>query len=600
MDVVRSRFLRAFSLFGIAALILVACAAPAAAPAPAESTGDTEATASGSGDLILRLDQSARIPAPDIWNPYIPGTFILQGMNQNMMEPLFMLNYETGEIDGWLAESFSANETQDEWTVVLRQGTEWSDGQPLTADDVVFTFELLKEYAPQLNWSGAVERWVESVEAVDDRTVHFVLTESNPRFVMENLAGTTSQAIVPLPKHIWEGVDPVTFRNEFDAETGAPIFSGPYRVLRFSETEFIYERNDDWWGAKTGTFNLPAPLEIHRVWHPSQETINQLMLSNQLDIGAGTIGLSQMQQMQTQNPNLISWNSEPPYAWRDPCTRMFTVNHTVAPWDQKEMRWALSHAFNRQQLVDVVWEGTSVPAGFIFPDYPAMMPFLDAIEETIAPIMEYSPEKSRALIEGQGYTLDGAGKYVAADGTPLTIDVVAPPFMEPVATMVVQQLNDVGIDAVLRIIEWGIFRDQTGRGQFEGATDWSGCGSVIEPWFGMNRYHQSWVRPVGEAGTEYVDNTNNAGRWVNEEYSALVDEMGSLPLGDPQIVDLMTQAVAIWADELPAIPLAQQPALIIFNDANWTGWPTAENNYIQPPSHWQHFLRVLTELQPAQ
>ena len=76
-------------------------------------------------------------------------------------------------------------------------GTEWSDGKPLTSDDVVFTINMLKEYAPQLNWSGAVKQWVESVEAVDDRTIKFTLTESNPRFVMENLAGTTSQAIVP-------------------------------------------------------------------------------------------------------------------------------------------------------------------------------------------------------------------------------------------------------------------------------------------------------------------------------------------------------------------------------------------------------------------
>jgi hypothetical protein len=76
--------------------------------------------------------------------------------------------------------------------------------------------------------------------------------------------------------------------------------------------------------------------------------------------------------------------------------------------------------------------------------------------------------------------------------------------------------------------------------------------------------------------------------------------MGTLPLGDPQVIELMRQAVAIWADELPAIPLIQQPALIVFNEAHWTNWPTADNNYIQPPSHWQHFLRVLTELKPAQ
>jgi peptide/nickel transport system substrate-binding protein len=523
-------------------------------------------------------------------------------MNQNMMEPLFMLNYETGEIDGWLGESFSSNETLDEWTVTLREGTEWSDGTPLTSEDVVFTIEMLKEYAPQLNWSGAVAQWVDTVEAVDDRTIRFVLTSPNPRFVMENLAGTTSQAIVPLPKHVWEGVDPVTFRNEFNEETGAPIFSGPYTVLRFSSTEFIYKRNDDWWGAKTGTFNLPAPTEIHRVWLPSAETVNQMLVANELDMGPGSgATLSVVQSLQARNDTLRSYNDEPPYAWLDPCPRMFTVNHTVPPWDKKEMRWALSYAFNRQQISDVIFEGTSAPAGFIFPTYPAMMPYLDAIQEIIAPIAEYSPEKSAELLEGQGYTLDaGSGKYVGPDGATLSIDIVAPPFMEPIARLVVQQLNDAGIDAVLRILEWGIFRDQTGRGQFEGATDWSGCGSVVEPWFGMNRYNKSWVRPVGEAGTEYVDNTNNAGRWTNDEYSALVDQMGSLPLGDPQVIELMTQAVTIWADELPAVPLVQQPALILFNESRWTNWPTADNNYIQPPGHWQHFLRVLTELEPAQ
>ena len=604
MSTMKPGFLRTVLVIGILALVLVGCV-PVTAPPQQTTSTDTEAsTESGveptGEDLILRLAVGARIPAPDIWNPYIPGTFILQGMNQNMIEPLFMLNYETGEIDGWLAESSAANETLDEWTVTLKDGTEWSDGQPLTSEDIVFTIEMLKQYTPQLNWSGAVEKWVKSVEAVDDRTVKFTLTAPNPRFVMENLAGTTSQAIAVVPKHVWEGVDPVTFRNEFNAETGAPIFSGPYTVLRFSSTEFIYKRNDDWWGAKAGHFKLPAPTEIHRVWLPSAETTNQMLIDNQLDIGGAT-GLSQMQALQASNPSLKSYNPNPPYAWRDPCPRMFTVNHTVEPWGKKEMRWALTYAFNRQQLVDVIWEGASVPAAFIFPDYPAMMPYLEAINEIIAPIAEYNPDKSRELIEGQGYTLDeGSGKYVGPDGETLSIDVVAPPFMEQVATLVVQQLNEVGIDAVLRILEWGIFREQTGRGQFEGATDWSGCGSVIEPWFGMNRYHMDWARPIGEAGTEYVDNTNNAGRWINEEYSAILDEMGSLPLGDPKVVDLMKEAVTIWADELPAIPLAQQPAIILFNEANWTNWPTADNNYIQPPSHWHHFLRVLTELEPAQ
>ncbi len=605
MSITKARIMRATVLLCILSLLL-ACAAPAT-QAPAGGDGQAAAPAAGSAESgqvarkdILVIPSNVNIPAPDIWNPYIPGTFILQGMNQNMMEPLFMLNYETGNIDGWLAESYEANETLDEWTVKLKPGTEWSDGTPLTSEDVVFTINLLKDNAPNLNWSGAVAQWVESVEAVDDRTIKFTLTGGNPRFVMENLAGTTSPAIVPLPKHVWEGKDPITFKNEYNAETGWPVFSGPYVVKSFSSTEFVYKRNDNWWGAKSGAFNLPAPLEIHRPWVGDAATGQQMLANNESDIGGGN-NPSTNQALQAQNPKLVAYTNEPPLGWIDPCPRMLTVNSMVPPWDNKEMRWALSYAINRQQIVDVVNEGAGATSNFIFPAYEALAPFQEAINEIVAPIGEFNQDKSRELIEKNGYTLDaGTGKYVGADGTTLTLDIVLPPFMEPWARMVSQQLNDVGIDAVLRVLEWGVFRDQTGRGQFTAATQWDGCGSVIEPWFGMQRYHKKWVNPIGTPGTEYVDNTNNGGRWVNDEYSALIDEMGALPLGDPRVVDLMKQAVTIWADELPDIPLVQTPVFILFNETYWTNWPTKDNNYVQPPSHWQHFLRVLTELQPAQ
>ncbi len=580
---------------GVLTLILGALVGTPAQAAPAHAPA-----AQAARKDILIIPSNVNVPAPDIWNPYIPGTFILQGMNQNMMEPLFMLNYETGNVDGWLAQSFSHSDDQTEWLVTLRPGTEWSDGVPLTSDDIVFTIDMLKQYAPQLNWSGAVKKWVSTVEAVDDRTVKFTLTGPNPRFVLENLAGTTSQAIVPLPKHVWDGQDPITFRNPYNADSGAPIFSGPYTVARFSSTEFDYKRNDNWWGAKTGAFKLPAPLEIRRPWVGDDATSQQMLANNDSDAGASGLTPSTLKALQAQNPNALAYTDQPPFGWIDPCPRMLTVNTTIAPWNKKEMRWALSYAMNRQQIVDVVNEGAGVTSSFIFPIYPALMPYLDAAQATLAPVGEFNLDKSKQLIESQGYKLDSSGKYVGTDGKTLSLDVMAPPFMEPWARLVVQQLNAGGVDAALRIQEWGVFRDQTGRGQFQAATDWDGCGSTVEPWFGMNRYNKSWVNPIGTPGTEYVDNTNNAGRWVNDQYSALMDEMGSLPLGDPRVMDLYQQALAIWVDEMPDIPLVQTPAYTLFNTTYWTGWPTKTNNYVQPPAHWEHFLRVLVELQPAQ
>jgi len=578
-----------------AALIFGSVLGPSAHAAPAQAPADQQVARKD----ILVIPTNVNVPAPDIWNPYIPGTFILQGMNQNLMEPLFMLNYETGAIDGWLASGYTANDAQTEFTVTLKPGTEWSDGTPLTSDDVVFTINMLKTHAPLLNFSIPIKNEVASVDAVDDRTIRFTLNAPDPFFVLSNLAGTTSQAIVPVPKHIWQNVDPVTFKNPWNNGAGA-IFSGPYVVKSFSSTEWDYKRNDNWWGAKSGAYRLPAPLEIHRPWIPDDATSQQALVNNDSDIGGATTPSTQTA-MLAQNPKIAAYSGT--QGWVDPCPRMLTLNTMIAPWDNKVMRHALSNSLNRRQIVDVVYEGAGGDAAvsnFIFPTYKALQPYSAAAKDILDPTIAYNPDMAHQLIESQGYTMGGDGHYVGPDGTTLSLDVVGPPFMEPWGRMVVQQLQAIGVDANLRLIEWGIFRDQTGRGNFTGAVDWDGCGSVVEPWFGMNRYNKTYVNPIGTPGTENVDNTNNAGRWSNDQYSALMDQMGKLPPGDPRVKDLYMQAVQIWADELPDIPLVQTPSLLLFNTTYWTGWPTADNNYVQPPSWWEHFLRVLVEIKPAQ
>src|SRR5207244_12034965 len=145
----RPRFKKSFFKVGVFALVLGQLLATSAQAAPVQAPADQQVARKN----ILVIPSNVNVPAPDIWNPYIPGTFILQGMNQNLMEPLFMLNYETGNIDGWLASGYTSNADQTEWTVTLKPGTEWSDGKPLTSDDVVFTINVLINHAPLLNFS---------------------------------------------------------------------------------------------------------------------------------------------------------------------------------------------------------------------------------------------------------------------------------------------------------------------------------------------------------------------------------------------------------------------------------------------------------------
>ena len=214
-----------------------------------EVEGESAEVAMPEGEALRRKTVifdigGGRVANPESWNPYIPGAVEDMGLHQAMMEPLFILNYETGEIMPWLAESYEQNEAADEWTIKLREGIEWSDGEAMNADDVVFTINMLLEH-PELDMAGEIGTWVESVEKVDDLTVQFNLTGTNPRFILDHFAVKIYGRHNIMPEHIWADQDPTTFTN-YDPDQGWPVFTGPYLLESVSETEFVYTRNDDW------------------------------------------------------------------------------------------------------------------------------------------------------------------------------------------------------------------------------------------------------------------------------------------------------------------------------------------------------------------
>jgi peptide/nickel transport system substrate-binding protein len=114
----------------------------------------------------------------------------------------------------------------------------------------------------------------------------------------------------------------------------------------------------------------------------------------------------------------------------------------------------------------------------------------------------------------------------------------------------------------------------------------------------MNNFTAQWVRPIGETT---VGNNNHV-RWSgagNDRYSEIVAEIGVLPLGDPQIVDMVVEAMTIWYDEMPFLPLNQARKLVPFDTTYWTGWPSAENNYNHPATWWQSTHQIIQNLHKA-
>ena len=547
----------------------------------------------GPAGAVANYDQMNYL-LPDSRRPY--------GLHQAVMEPLFILNYETGEIMPWLAESMSGNDSLDVWTLNLREGTEWADGEAFDAEDVVWTINLLlNDETSSLNYAGNVQTWIESVEMIDAQTVQFNLTQPNPRFQLDFFSVRIWGGISVLPEHVWnsEDIDPFTFKY-FDIEKGYPLGTGPYVLTAANETTWVYDRNDDWWGAKTGVFNLPEPQRAIWVVTGNDQIRTTMAVNNEID-SIMDVTLGAFEAMQQQNDNIFAWVEGMPFVWLDPCPRQLSFQNQRAPWDNADMRWAINHVIDRDEIIRVAYEGVTIPSRTLYVEYGGMFPFIDAIEDAGMTFSTTSDlDAATALLEANGYSNNDDGRWVDMDGNALTLEIqVHEGFIEKrrITQNLVEQLQAFGIDANAGIIAGATWSDNKRFGNYESTTDWDACGSINEPWASLDRFTARWWVPLGErsSGSNHV-------RWDgpnNEAYSEIVGAIGSLPLGHPDVIDMVVEAYGYLYQDLPFIPLNQATKLIPFNSTFWEGWPTSDNNWNHPATWWQSTHQFFQEITKA-
>jgi peptide/nickel transport system substrate-binding protein len=545
-------------------------------------------------DTVIFDIDAASVGSPFNYNFFIPGTHRNQGMHQAVWEPLFILNYETGEIQPWLGESMVPNETLDVWTLTLFDGIKWQDGEDFNADDVLWTINFLKDN-PGYNESGNIGPWVESVEKIDDLTVQFNLTRPNPRFQLDVFSVRIWGSVLIMPEHVFSQVEDMDTFTFYDPAQGWPFGTGPYTLTSNTETEWIYDRYDDYWGVDV--HGLPEPLRLEFIITGAEESKALLMADSQLD-SAMDMSLGALEAVLAQNPNVIAWFDDLPFAWPDPCPRQISVNHTIEPWDDANMRQALSLIIDRNQVVDIAYEGTTIPSRTFFVDYGGLADILDNVPQ-ISP--EPDVAAAQALIEGAGYEMNANGFY-ERDGQVLSLNIQASEdFIEKrrITNVVVEQFREAGIDATASVVAGPTWGTNKSLGDFEGIADWDFCASVNEPWASFNQFNVRWLAPIGE---ETDSRNRNIMRWSGERaeaYSAIVDEIGELPLGDPRVVELSIEAYSILLEEMPAIPITQAKKIVPFDTTYWVGWPTAEDNYNHPATWWNSTHQIIHNLRRA-
>ncbi len=503
---------------------------------------------------------------PGSWNPiqdwgYAMGTLGL------VYEPLFNYDPLTNEYIPWLAES--GEWTSDtEYTIKLREGLTWADGEPLTADDVVFTLELGK--LPSVPYS-TIWNFLDKVEAVDDLTAKVTFTSPQHQQWANFIY---NRAI--LPQHLWGDRS----EEEIMGANENPVGSGPYQYLSHDPGRMIWEKRDGWWGTEALGLD-PKPKYIVDIVNGSNNVALGLVLQGGLDMsnnflpGVATLveGGYGVKTYYDAAPYMMSANT----AW-------LATNNTKPPLDDPAFRKALATSIDVDTIVNVVYTGivaAASPTGLL----PPWEQYVDqAVVDELG--FSYDPEAAKAMLDEAGYVdADGDGWRDNKDGSPIALEIIVPngwtDWMESIK-VISESAKAVGINVEPAFPDYGARTDAIHNGDFDLAivNDKQLSNS---PW----EYYQYIFRlPVQD-----VQNTENFGRYENEEAWDLVQQLDQTPVEDVEGMKAITSELQrIHLTDLPMIPLWYNGMWSQVSDAVWTNWPSDGNHFL--PTTWRGYWQM--------
>ncbi|HLH73873.1 MAG TPA: ABC transporter substrate-binding protein [Chloroflexota bacterium] len=555
--------------------------------------------------LIMSLsDALNQFSDPKLMNPFMPG--VTRNGWQFAYEPLYFYDMwytdqvcapqgipcKDGEIP-WLAESYSYNQDYSALTIKLRTGVTWSDGQPFTANDVVFTLNMLKDNAPKLNFSTEMKLWVKDVAALDDHTVTITLTSPNPRFMFNYFQWHSDLGFPIVPEHIFKGQDPTTFTN-FDLEKGWPIATGPWRLTLESPEQRFWDRRDDWWGAKTGFHPLPKMKRVTVIPNLNDDKQIQLLTANQVDCTHGFQTAYTVPTALQQNPKLIAWTAgnKAPYGALDISTvTSMSFNNSKPPFNDPDIRWAINHALDRKQIAEIGTHGLTSGTVLPFPPYGPLKQFYNGVQDLLQkfPIDSFDLNKTAQLMQAKGYQKDQGGFWSKGGQRFSLILTSPPPFFTDITPVIIEQLRKAGFDAS--------FKSPANSGTLISTGDVDAFlgvpgGSVRDPYETMAFFLSRYSAPTGQTAVQPY-------RWKNDKYDSLVDQMAKLPGTDPQYMTLYHQAMEIWIQALPMIPLVLRYIYITPNTTYWKNWPSETYPYTLPSSWHRTSGLFINTLEPS-
>ncbi|MCH7734481.1 MAG: ABC transporter substrate-binding protein [Chloroflexi bacterium] len=533
---------------------------------------------------------AGRYTDDSLWNPYNPGTSHQNG-SQLFYEPLAYYSAFADEIIPWLAEDWSYNGDSTELTINLREGVTWSDGEEFNADDVVYTLETLRELGAEVKWGSNVAATVSSTVKVDDFTVKMNFTVPQPKF-MHFMTYKYDIGVHMVPEHIFRGQDWPAFNN-FDIDKGWPISTSPWQVVASSPEQKVIDRRNSWWAVDQGLVDaLPEVERIIYIPNPGETQMAAAFINNEVDASLD-LRPSTMKEVLAQNSKITTHSGDqPPFGYIDWWPISLFFNDDKAPFDDPDVRWAMSYFIDRDQLIEVGYEGAGTLYPLPLPDgaaYAGLARYKTVIDDLLADLnpIEFSLDKGTARMETAGYTKDSSGIWRDANGDSITCDIIGFGIFNDFGPVLSEQLKKAGIEASYSTPP--DVGDRQASGDFTCALRGHG-GSVRDPYATMQLYQStSQLVPGGHLVNIYS--------WSDGEFDALADEVGQTPIDDTDTLEtLWRSAMETWLPQLPDVQLLSWYHRIPMNREFWTGWPTAEDPYVNGAFWHMTFPLILDNL----
>jgi len=471
-----------------------------------------------------------------------------------LYEPLVYDNLLNDRKTPMLASDYKWSSDNKTLTFTIRSGVKWSDGQQFSAQDVIFSFNLLKQH-PELDLQSD---WLvlSNVQAQGTDKVVMTFNQSAvPNFYQ--IAGQT--AIVP--QHIWS-----TYSDPVAQKVDKPIGTGPFTMSACTGQNIQFTRNANYWQKglpHLQTVNYPAFLD--------NDPANAFLAAGQAQWGGQYI------------PNIdtyyVAKDPQHNHYWFPPIDNInIWFNTTIAPLDNKLVRQAFAYAIDRDAVSKKGESGYEPPGnqtGVLSPTFDSWIDKSQSAKYSY----KFNPTKAASLLQQAGFTKGSDGIYADSSGKKLSFSIInIGGYTDWVASVAVikDNLKQVGIQLKDDNLDSQAYFDKLFNGDFQLAYGSLNTSPGPTPYYELrNTLHSGTTAPLGQSAA------GDYGRYKNSAIDTLLDQFGGTADTTKQH-DIIKQVEAAMLEDVPVIPVTEGVAWYQYSTKDFGGWPTKDDPYAAP------------------